>query len=223
MAYRFTKRVLASVQERNRKIHWLPITSSLKTRITNRISHTLPAEGIRRIRRLFLLVSDHIPVRKAMSDIAPVAVAIVFWLAVIVSLFVLLVQGLTILFRAILHAFVCTFTAVGTFIWLNVVSISSYLLTIAWRNLTNTLYFLSYPLAALFFDISSLTYENVFVNVIAGDKFEYFILARLGSCILLLSAVLAAFWFRNTLSGTFVSEIDEVEDDTNGKLISMQI
>ena len=150
-----------------------------------------------------------------------------------------------------------------------------------WRILKNTPYFLSekfvfvflpfmsktsYHLAALSFDISSVAYENFFVvNVTVGDKFEYFTPAGIGSCILVLWAMLLAFWFRNTFNGTFFSEIDDKEyaitravqttaphkrttqkkeaspriceerknknqgyhpvakDDTNGKLISMQI
>ena len=81
------------------------------------------------------------------------------WLTfhVILSPFVTLTQALNILLRAILHVFVCIFTAIGTFIWVIIFSISLFL------------------------------------------------------------------WFRNTLSATFLSKIDEVEDDNNGKLMSMQI
>ena len=83
-----------------------------------------------------------------------------FWLTfhVILLPFVTLTQALNILLRAILHVFVCIFTAIGTFIWVIIFSISLFL------------------------------------------------------------------WFRNTLSATFLSKIDEVEDDhNNGKLMSMQI
>ena len=167
------------------------------------------------------------------------------WLTLqdILSLLHPLTQVIEVLLRAILHGVVSISTAIGTFIWLNVVSISSglyrcwqgfanstivkFVWTKVWRILKNTSYFLSekfffvflpfvsktsYHLAALSFDISSVAYDNFFVvNVTVGDKFEYFTPAGLGSCILVLWAMLAAFWFRNTFTGTFFSEIDDKE------------
>ncbi|XP_029187554.2 uncharacterized protein LOC114954996 isoform X2 [Acropora millepora] len=52
-----------------------------------------------------------------------------FWLTfhVILSPFVTLTQALNILLQAILHVFVCIFTAIGTFIWANIFSISLFL------------------------------------------------------------------------------------------------
>lgn len=167
------------------------------------------------------------------------------WLTLqdILSLFHPLTQVIDVLLRAILHGVVSSFTVIGTFIWLNVVSISSglyrfwhrfanstivkFVWTRVWRILKSTSYFLSekfvfvflpfisktsYHLASLSFDISSVAYENFFVvNVTVDDKFEYFTPAGLGSCILVLWAMLVAFWFRNTFTGTFFSEIDDKE------------
>ena len=196
MSYRFTTRVLPSIQERNQKIIWLQIATSLKTRLelliefrmppTRRYTRLrpMPEDGVRQ--SLFLPASDYALVGKPTltiglesvifflsiliivgvlaqiaHDVYIIATFVLypFWLTfhVILSPFVTLTQGLNILLRAILHVFVCIFTAIGTFIWLNIFSISLFL------------------------------------------------------------------WFRNTLSATFFSKIDEVEDDTNGKLISMQI
>lgn len=161
----------------------------------------------------------------------------------ILSMFDPVLQALYILVRIILHACVSTFKGIGTFIWLNVVSISSglyrswqsfakstavqFVWKTAWKILADTSYLLSekfvfvflpfmskasYYLAALSVDLSSVAYQNFFVvTVTVGDKFEYFTLSGLGGSILILWATLLTFRFRNTLSGTFFSEIDDKE------------
>ena len=172
----------------------------------------------------------------------------------ILSVLYFLIQVIDILSRAVLHGFVSIFTAVATFTWLNVASILSGLYQ-SWQNFADLNsaiakfvwtrgYFLSekfffvflpfmlkasYHLAAISFYISSVAYENVFVaNVTPVDKFVYFTPAGLGSCILVLWAMLLAFWFRNTLCETSFSEIDDKDcaiaktvQKIDGKLISM--
>ena len=57
-----------------------------------------------------------------------------------------------------------------------------------------------------------MVYENFFVvTVKVEDKFEYLSPSGIGSCVFMLWALLIAFRFRNRLSGTFFSEIDDKE------------
>ena len=71
---------------------------------------------------------------------------------------------------------------------------------------------MSYYTTALCLDISSLVYENFFVvTVKVEDKFEYLSPSGIGSCVFILWALLIAFRFRNRLSGTFFSKIDDKE------------
>ena len=71
---------------------------------------------------------------------------------------------------------------------------------------------MSYYTTALCLDISSLVYENFFVvTVKVEDKFEYLSPSGIGSCVFVLWALLIAFRFRNRLSGTFFSKIDDKE------------
>ena len=71
---------------------------------------------------------------------------------------------------------------------------------------------ISYYTTALCLDISSVVYENFFVvTVKVEDKFEYLSPSGIGSCVFVLWALLIAFRFRNRLSGTFFSEIDDKE------------
>ena len=71
---------------------------------------------------------------------------------------------------------------------------------------------ISYYTTALCLDISSVVYENFFVvTVKVEDKFEYLSPSGIGSCVFILWALLIAFRFRNRLSGTFFSEIDDKE------------
>ena len=71
---------------------------------------------------------------------------------------------------------------------------------------------ISYYTTALCLDISSVVYENFFVvTVKVEDKFEYLSPSGIGSCVFMLWALLIAFRFRNRLSGTFFSEIDDKE------------
>ena len=71
---------------------------------------------------------------------------------------------------------------------------------------------ISYYTTALCLDISSVVYENFFVvTVKVEDKFEYLSPSGIGSCVFMLWALLIAFRFRNRLSGTFFSKIDDKE------------
>ena len=70
----------------------------------------------------------------------------------------------------------------------------------------------SYYTAALILEISSVVYENFcVVTVKVEDKFEYLSPSGIRSCVFMLWALLIAFRFRNRLSGTFFSEIDDKE------------
>ena len=72
---------------------------------------------------------------------------------------------------------------------------------------------ISYYTTALCLDISSVVYENFFVvTVKLEDKFEYLSPSGIGSCcVFIFWALLIAFRFRNRLSGTFFSKIDDKE------------
>jgi len=158
----------------------------------------------------------------------------------ILSVFDPLFQIVLGLVRVIVFAVFSAFKAIGTFVWLNVVSIASglyrcwqnfansmvvkFIWNTTWGLFTKTAFLLienfvfvflpfmtkvSYYVAALFLDISSVAYDNFFVvTVRVQDKFEYLTPTGIGSCIFFVWALLLAFRFRNRLSGTFFSEID---------------
>lgn len=68
----------------------------------------------------------------------------------------------------------------------------------------------SYYLAAVSLDLSSVAYRNFFVVTLRlEEKFEYFTATGIASFSLILWATLLTFRFRNRLSGTFTSEIDD--------------
>lgn len=161
----------------------------------------------------------------------------------ILSVFDPLFQIVFVVIRITLRAFLSVFKAIGTFLWLNVVSIVSglyrcwqifvnstvvrFIWKAIWSLLAKTAYVLleyfvfvflpfmskaSFYGAELFLGISSLAYNNFFVvRVKVEHKFKYLGPTGIGSCVFILWALLLAFRFRNRLSGTFLSEIDDKE------------
>ena len=143
------------------------------------------------------------------------------------------------LIRITVHTILSLLKGTGRFLWFNIASISSGLYR-CWQSFANstvvrflwntilTAYILlekfftvflpltlkmSYYTTALCLDISSVVYENFFVvTVKLEDKFEYLSPSGIGSCcVFIFWALLIAFRFRNRLSGTFFSKIDDKE------------